>query len=70
MKRVTLQIPDDQYHFFLELVQKLGLERVDEEAIETKEETLQGIEQGLRQVKLIKEGKMKGSTLKDFLNEL
>ena len=70
MKQITLNIPDNQYAFFLELVKKLGLEKVKEEAIDTQEEVLQGIAQGLREVKLIEEGKMTSRPAKDFLNEL
>jgi len=36
----------------------------------TKSEILEGIRQGLREVKLIEEGKLKATPLKDFLNEL
>ena len=70
MKQITLNIPDNQYSFFLELVQKLGLEKVKEETIDSQQEVLQGIAQGLREVKQIEEGKMKGILLKDFLDEL
>ena len=30
MKQITLNIPDNQYSFFLELVQKLGFAKVEE----------------------------------------
>lgn len=70
MKQITLNIPDNQYSFFLELVQKLGLEKVKEETIDSQQEVLHGIAQGLREVKQIEEGKMKGTLLKDFLDEL
>ena len=70
MKQITLNIPDNQYAFFLELVQQLGLEKVKEETIDSQQEILQGIAQGLREVKRIEEGKMKGTLLKDFLDEL
>lgn len=30
MKQLTLNIPDNQYSFFLELVEKLGFEKVEE----------------------------------------
>ena len=33
MKKVTLHIPDNQYSFFLELVQKLGFAKIEEPAI-------------------------------------
>lgn len=41
-----------------------------EETIDSQQEVLQGIAQGLREVKNIEEGKMKGTSLKDFLDEL
>lgn len=36
----------------------------------TKEEIKENIRQGLKEVKLIEQGKMKATPLKDFLNEL
>ena len=69
MKQITLNIPDNQYSFFLELVQKLGLKKVKEETIDSQQEVLQGIAQGLREVKRIEEGKMSGTPLREFLNE-
>lgn len=32
MKRITLNIPDDKYTFFLELVKNLGLEKVKDQS--------------------------------------
>lgn len=70
MKQITIKIPDNKYSFFLELVKNLGLEKVKEEPVEANEEALQGLEQGFKEVKLIREGKMKGTSLKEFLDEL
>ncbi|MBS9523734.1 hypothetical protein KI659_06845 [Litoribacter alkaliphilus] len=70
MKRITLEIPDDKYFFFLELVKNLGLDKVKEETSDSQKEILRDIEQGLKEIKLIQEGKLKGTTLKDFLDEL
>lgn len=70
MKQITLNIPDNKYEFFLELVKNLGLEKVKEEPIEAEQEALRGLEQGFKEVKLIQEGKMKGTPLKEFLDEL
>lgn len=70
MKKITIMIPDNKYSFFLELVKNLGLEKVKEEPIEANKEALEGLEQGFREVKLIQEGKMKGTPLKEFLDEL
>ncbi len=70
MRQVTVKIPDHMYSFFLELVKKLGLEKVKEEPVDPSNKALKGLEQGFREVKLIQEGKMKGTPLKEFLNEL
>ncbi len=70
MKQVTINIPENKYAFFLELLNNLGLEKVNEESVEVDEEVLKSIGQGLKEVKLIEEGKMKGTSLTDFLNEL
>lgn len=70
MRQITINIPDNKYSFFLELVKNLGLEKVKEEPIEAGQEALEGLEQGFREVKLIQEGKMKGTPLKEFLDEL
>jgi len=70
MKQVTLNIPDSKYSFFIELIKNLGLEKVKEEPVGDSQEALKGLEQGFREVKLIQEGKMKGTPLKEFLDEL
>lgn len=70
MKQITVNVPDSKFSFFIELIENLGLEKVDKEASGSDEEALKGIEQGFREVKLIQEGKMKGTSLKEFLNEL
>lgn len=70
MKQITLNIPDNKYAFFLELIKNLGLEKVKEEPVDASNEALEGLEQGFREVKLIQEGKMKGTPLKEFLDEL
>ena len=65
MKKITIMIPDNKYSYFLELVKNLGLEKVKEEPIEASQEALEGLEQGFREGKLIQEGKMKWTPLKE-----
>lgn len=69
MKKITLSIPDDKYSFFLELVKNLGFVKVKEEVVD-KEAAINNLEQGLREVKLIEEGKLKSRSAEEFLNEL
>lgn len=80
MTLMTLKIKDNKVNFFRELIKSLDfvqLEKVeesgdgDEEYREpTKDEIKENIRQGLREVKLIEEGKMKPIPLKDVLDEL
>jgi hypothetical protein len=37
MKEVTIKVPEEQYRFFIELLQQLGLETSDEETFEVPE---------------------------------
>ncbi|HSI75674.1 MAG TPA: hypothetical protein VK957_07260 [Lunatimonas sp.] len=70
MKKITINIPDNKYSFFLELVKNLGLEKVKEEPVDTNQDALKGLEQGFKEVKMIQDGKMKGTPLNEFLDEL
>jgi hypothetical protein len=66
MKQVTLNIPDDKYKFFLELIKSLNFVKV--EAAEDK--ALLELQSSLNQVKLIQDGKLPKQSAQDFLNEL
>ena len=72
MKEITVQIPDKKYELFLEIMKSISfvkkVKSVEDEP--TKEEILDGIRQAVKEVNLIKHGKMKGTSLKEFLNEL
>lgn len=70
MKQITINIPDNKYAFFMELVKNLGLEKVKEEIVKPNQKSIEGLEQGFKEVRLIEEGKMMGTTLKEFLDEL
>jgi hypothetical protein len=72
MRQVTLHIPDKKYPMFMELVKSIDfikkIEETDEEP--TKEQILQGIKQAVKEVNLIKAGKLKGIDAKQLLDEL
>jgi hypothetical protein len=72
MKQVTLHIPDSKYSLFMELVKSINfIKKIEEDRdAPTKEQILEGIRQGIREVNLIKAGKMKGIKAKDLLDEL
>ena len=71
MRQVIVNVPEKKISFFIELVKSLGFTDVKEKnASATKKEALKGIEQGLREVKLIQEGKLPKKKIEDLLNEL
>ncbi|MBP6153605.1 MAG: hypothetical protein KA457_02215 [Chitinophagales bacterium] len=71
MKQITLNIPDNKVLFFMELVNNLGfVKNVETDDEPTKEQILDNIKAGLEEMKLIKQGKLKTTSLNDFLNEL
>ena len=79
MSQLVLNIPDNKLNFFLEVIKNFRFVKIVKQAqtvetddyIEpTKEEILANIKQGLLEVKLIEQGKMKAKPLKEFLNEL
>ena len=72
MRQVTVFTTNKDYHHFIQLTKSLQyVKKIQTDEDEpTKEEVLKGIKQGFKELKLMKEGKMKGTSLKDFLNEL
>jgi len=71
MKEIILKIPDNKYDFFVSLLKNLGFVKFELTVDgDSKEEVIKNIKQGFEEMKLIKEGKLKGTPLKDFLDEL
>jgi len=73
MKTITLQVPNLKTEAFEEIIKKLGFAKkvqILEDDGPTKEEILAGIREGFEEVKLIRAGKLKAVSLKEFLNEL
>ena len=69
MKQVTLNIKDDKFQFFMELVKNFDFIQVDSDG-DSKKEVMANLKQGFKEMKLYKEGKKEGTPLNDFLNEL
>lgn len=71
--KVTLDINDNKAAAFLNFVESLDFIRIQsKEDYEepTKQEILDSIKQGMKEVQLHKEGKIKLQSAQDFLNEL
>ncbi len=70
MRQVTLHVENDKYQFFMELISNLNFVQIEEDQEDSKEEIIENLKQGFQEMKYYKEGKSKGTLLKDFLNEL
>lgn len=71
MKEITLQVPNNKYKFFMELMKSLGFVKVAKaDEGDSKEEIEANLRQGFREMKQIEEGKLKVTPAKDFLDEL
>lgn len=56
MKQVVLNIPDNKFSFFMELVNNLGFKNV-KQIVKEQQQFVDDLQQSLEQVKLHKEGK-------------
>lgn len=71
MKQVTVEIPEDKYPYFIDLVKNLSyIKKVTVAKKNKKEEILKGLKEAVKEVKEIESGKKKPVLLKDFLNDL
>ncbi|MBC8485538.1 MAG: hypothetical protein H8D45_05815 [Bacteroidetes bacterium] len=73
MKQITLNIPDNKYNFFLELINNLGFNVKDKKTINLnleEKEFVKNIEDAFKDVELHLQGKKKLQNASDFLNEL
>ena len=72
MKQVVLNIPDNKYNFFMELVKSLDFVRVNEEVKLTKKQKkfVEGTKNSLEQVEQHLKGKIKLKTADQLYNEL
>ena len=71
MRHVTVYTTDEEYNHFLELAKNLHyVKKIETDEEPTKEEIVNNIQAGFEEMVLIKEGKLKTTSLKDFLNEL
>ena len=70
MKQVILNIKDSKYRFFMELVKSLDFVQVEEDPGDSKEEIVTNLTQAFKDLKKYKQGTLKTTPAKDFLNEL
>jgi len=80
MKQLVIKIPDSEYRFFMRVIKNFSFVEIDEKQnslleLETnlapeKREIWGNIKEGLRNAELIEQGKLKGKSAKDFIDEL
>ncbi len=66
MKEITLKVKTEKNKFFMELINSLDFVHVEDEG-DTKEEIIANLEQGFKEMKAIREGKMESTSLQKFL---
>lgn len=71
MRQVTIYTTDKEYGHFLQLARNLHyVKKIETDGEPTKEDVVDNLKAGFEEVKLFKQGKLKTTSAKDFLNEL
>lgn len=69
MQRVVIDIPDNKFNFFMELINNLGFKKV-KQISKNQQQFIEDLKDSLEQVKQHQEGEIKLQSAKDFLDEL
>ncbi len=69
MKKIILEIPESKYEFFEELMDRLGFVKSKPKG-EKADWSYSSIEQGLKEVKLIRSGKLPKKPIQKLLREI
>jgi len=71
MRQVTVYTTDKEYSHFVQLAKNLNyVKKVETDEDLAKEDIVNNIKKGFEEMQLIKKGKLKTTSLNDFLNEL
>ena len=72
MATLTLEIQEQKLKFFKDLIKNFSFVKVKEEEFDgdTDEEIRANIRQGVKEMRLVEEGKMKSRPAREFLSEL
>ena len=71
MRHLTVYVNDKEYNHFLELTKNLSyVKKIETDDKPTKEEIVNNLKAGLKEVQQFKNGTLKTTPGKDFLNEL
>jgi len=70
MKQITLHIKESKYKFFLELIKNLDFVQIQDEEGDSKDEIMENLQQGFKELEAYKQGKLSTTSAQDFLNGL
>ena len=71
MRHLTVYTTDKDYKHFVELAKNLHyVKKIEMDDESTNEDILNNIKTGLKEMRLFKNGKLKTTSAKDFLNKL
>jgi len=71
MRHVIVYTTDKEYNHFVQLAKNLHyVKRIETDEEPTKEEIISNLKRGFKEMQLIKKGKLKTTSIEDFLNEL
>lgn len=76
MKQLTVEIPDNQFAFFMNLIENLKFVQIVEPSIlekslsEDQKEIWENIRNGFNEIKMVEKGELKSRPVGDLLKEL
>ncbi len=70
MKQIVLSVREEKINFFKELIKNFDFVKVEKSTEPTKEEILQSIERGMKEVELMRKGKLRKRDISELLNEV
>ena len=72
MATLVLEIENKKLKFFKDLIQNFSFVKVQETELDedSDEQVIANIRQGVKELRLVEQGKMQGTSFKDFLKEL
>ncbi len=69
MKQIVLEVPAGKYKFFHDLMKELGFAKTNSKK-KNADEVYRSVEQGLKEVSLIRKGKLAKKPVEKLLNEV
>lgn len=71
MRQVTINIHDEKYPVFIELVKSLDfVEKIEEEQETSGKKVLKGLKQAVKEMNLINKGQLQARDARELINEL